>query len=350
MERIFEMRAKGFFPGRIAETFNGEKILTPHDYLVRQTGKYLSAKSYHLWTQLCVRKILQNPAYIGNLALQRRTTVSYKNHKAVLRPEEDWIVTENAHPAIISKELWDRVREVEKSVSQGKKTRTGFVHPLSGFMYCADCGSKMKLEYYALKKNGKKRDIVYAFNCGGHKRYGKSFCFSHYVKAADIEKLICDDVKKRAKFIIANELEVKENFISRQTQFMRREQFEKQTELANDKARRKKLDSLIESAFEEKLEGKIPADICVKLIEKYSAERQDLDTEINELEQVLSSVQQLSIDADEFIGRIKKHMRDVLVTRELCLELLDKIVVGAPNESGQPQKIEIYYKINLDAA
>ena len=267
-----------------------------------------------------------------------------------MRPEEDWIVTENAHPAIISKELWDRVREVEKSVSQGKKTRTGFVHPLSGFMYCADCGSKMKLEYYALKKNGKKRDIVYAFNCGGHKRYGKSFCFSHYVKAADIEKLICDDVKKRAKFIIANELEVKENFISRQTQFMRREQFEKQTELANDKARRKKLDSLIESAFEEKLEGKIPADICVKLIEKYSAERQDLDTEINELEQVLSSVRQLNIDADEFIGRIKKHMRDVSVTRELCLELLDKIVVGAPNESGQPQKIEIYYKINLDAA
>lgn len=350
VERIFEMRAKGISPGRIAETFNGEKILTPHDYLVKQTGKYLSAKSHHLWTQLCVRKILQNPAYIGNLALQRRTTVSYKNHKAVLRPEEDWIVTENAHPAIISKELWDRVREVEKSVSRGKKTRTGFVHPLSGFMYCADCGSKMKLEYYSLKKNGKKSDIVYAFNCGGHKRYGKSFCFSHYVKAADIEKLICDDVKKRAKFIIANESEVKENFISRQTQFMRREQFEKQTELANDKARRKKLDSLIESAFEEKLEGKIPADICVKLIEKYSAERQNLDTEINELEQVLSSVQQLSIDADEFIGRIKKHMRDVSVTRELCLELLDKIVVGAPNESGQPQKIEIYYKINLDAA
>ena len=58
VERIFEMRAKGISPGRIAETFNGEKILTPHDYLVKQTGKYLSAKSHHLWTQLCVRKIL----------------------------------------------------------------------------------------------------------------------------------------------------------------------------------------------------------------------------------------------------------------------------------------------------
>ena len=57
---------------------------------------------------------------------------------------------------------------------------------------------------------------------------------------------------------------------------------------------------------------------------------------------MLSSVQQATIDADEFIGRIKKHIRDVSVTRELCLELIDKIAVGAQNESGQPQNIEIY--------
>lgn len=140
------------------------------------------------------------------------------------------------------------------------------------------------------------------------------------MKAADIEKLICDDVKKRAKFIIANEIDVKENFISRQAQLAHREQFEKQNELVNGKDRRKKLDSFIESAFEEKLEGKIPADLCVKLIEKYSAERQELDIKIGELEQELANVRQANIDADEFIGRIKKHLRDVSVTRELCVE------------------------------
>ena len=217
-------------------------------------------------------------------------------------------------------------------------------------MYCADRGSKMKLGYYFLKKNGAKSGIVYTFNCGGHKRYGKSFCFNHYVKATDIEKLICDDVNRRAKFIIANEAEVKASFISKQTQLLRREQFERQTELTVKKERRKKLDHLIESAFEEKLEGKIPADLCVNMIDKYSAERQALDIAIGELEKELSSVQQLNADTDKFIGRIKKHLRDVSLTRELCYELLDKIVVGAPKEDGQPQKMEIYYKINLDAA
>lgn len=41
---------------------------------------------------------------------------------------------------------------VEKSVSQGKKTKRGYTHPLSGFLYCADCGGKMKLNY--IKRNG----------------------------------------------------------------------------------------------------------------------------------------------------------------------------------------------------
>ena len=90
-------------------------------------------KTYHLWTDASVRKILENPAYIGNLALQRRTSVSFKNHKAVYRPEEEWIVTENAHPAIISKELWRRVKEVEKSVSQGKKLEKDILIHFQGF-------------------------------------------------------------------------------------------------------------------------------------------------------------------------------------------------------------------------
>lgn len=64
----------------------------------------------------------------------------------------------------------------------------------------------------------------------------------------------------------------------------------------------------------------------------------------------MANARQANIDADEFIGRIKKHLHDVSIIRELCVELLDKIVVGAPNENGKPQKIEIYYKINLDAA
>lgn len=78
---------------------------------------------------------------------------------------------------------WDRVREVEKSVSQGKKTKRGYTHPLSGFLFCADCGSKMKLNY--INRNGA---MDFNFNCGSHVRLGKAYCFSHHIAAKVLEK------------------------------------------------------------------------------------------------------------------------------------------------------------------
>ena len=64
-----------------------------------------------------------------------------KNHKWQRRPEEEWIVIENAREAIVSQKLWDKVKEVEKAVGHGKYTVRGYMHPLSGLMYCADCGA-----------------------------------------------------------------------------------------------------------------------------------------------------------------------------------------------------------------
>lgn len=54
-------------------------------------------------------------------------------------------------------------------------------------------------------------------------------------------------------------------------------------------------------------------------------------------------------DVDDFIMRVKKHMFDVTLTRALCFELIDKIVIGRA-VSGEPQSIGIYYKVDLNLA
>lgn len=48
-------------------------------------------------------------------------SVSYKNHKRFKKDQSEWIIVYNTHPPIISQELWDRVREREKSVAQGRQ-------------------------------------------------------------------------------------------------------------------------------------------------------------------------------------------------------------------------------------
>ena len=141
--RMFEMRAKGISPNKIADALNEEGIKTPADYKEEKFGIPNTRKSHHLWSCATVKQILTNPTYLGHLVQMRTTTLSYKNKKTVKRDPEDMVWVYNTHEAIVSQELWDKCREMEASVSQGKKNRTGVVLPLSGLAYCADCGAKM---------------------------------------------------------------------------------------------------------------------------------------------------------------------------------------------------------------
>ena len=152
VKRIFEMRASGLSPHKIADILNAEGVLNPSRYCLERYGVVGRRENVGLWSFCGVNSILQNPTYLGHMVQQRDSTVSYKNHKRYVKDESEWITVYNTHEPIITQELWDKVREVEKSVAQGRKTKRGYTHPLSGFLFCADCGGKMKLNYMKILK------------------------------------------------------------------------------------------------------------------------------------------------------------------------------------------------------
>ena len=145
VRRIFEMRSQGISPRHIADKLNEEKVPTPSYYYYAKLGKPNPRRTTHLWGAERISVICKNPTYLGHLAQMRTTTVSYKNHKTVKKDTSEWVIVYNTHEPIISQEIWDKVREIEKSVSQGKRDKHGQIMPLSGLMYCADCGEKMRL-------------------------------------------------------------------------------------------------------------------------------------------------------------------------------------------------------------
>ena len=345
VRRIFEMRAQGLTPRKIADILNAENILTPNDYRLSKTGVTTVPASLHLWNTSVLRTLLDNPAYIGTLAQHRTTTVSYKNHKWQRRPKEDWIVIENAHEPIISKELWDRVKEVESSVSHGKHTKRGYMHPLSGLLYCADCGAKMRLGWNMPK------DIPYFnFNCGTRSRCGSSACFSHFISVPVLEKLILRDIAEKAEKILGHETEFRRRYLERQAYLADKNQTETRKELKKAEKRLNELDKLIETAFEEKVKGKIHESVCLKLIEKYTAEQSELQDKVAVLTQGLEDVRQVKTDADEFIRRLQRYCKEPKLTREMCLSLFEKIIIGGKETvTGKPQEIFIFYKIDINS-
>ena len=145
VRNIFEMRASGISPHHIADKLNEDGVPIPSDYYYAKLGKPNPRRTRHMWSPETVRQILHNFTYLGHLVQLRTRTVSYKNHKVIKNDEEDMIVVKNTHEPIVSQKLWDRVREMEQSVSQGKRNSSGYVANLSGLIYCQDCGNKVRL-------------------------------------------------------------------------------------------------------------------------------------------------------------------------------------------------------------
>ena len=351
VRRIFEMRASGMTPRKIADVLNAEKVLTPNNYRIATTGINGVRNPSHLWHTTVLRTLLSNQAYIGNLVQHKSTTISYKNHKWQRRPEEEWIVVENAHEAIIPRDLWDKVKEVEQAVGHGKHTARGFMHPLSGLMLCADCGAKMRLGWNTtyIKRLGRE-NTYFNFNCGTKSRMGSSACFSHFITVPVLEQIVRQDVAAKAQMIIGREAEFKRRYLEQQAMLDGANQSEVKKELKKAEKRLLELDKLIEAAFEEKVAGKLPESVCVKLIEKYTAEQTALQERTVALTQGLEQAAQAKTDVDEFIRRLELYFNAPTLTREMCLALFDRLVIGGKETvTGKPQEIHIYYKIDIDS-
>ena len=112
VRRMFEMRAKGISPNKIAQTFNDEKIPTAADYKEQKFSIPNTRTSHHLWSCATVKQFLNNPIYLGHLVQMRTTNLSYKNKKIIRREPEDMVWVYNTYEAIVSQELWDKCREM----------------------------------------------------------------------------------------------------------------------------------------------------------------------------------------------------------------------------------------------
>ena len=343
VKRIFEMRASGLSPHKIADKLNEDKIPNPSKYSFDKYGIVGKRNHFGLWSFVAINSILKNPTYLGHMAQQRWSSISYKNHKRYKKDESEWIVVKNTHEPIITQELWDKVREVEKSVAQGRKTKRGYTHPLSGFLFCADCGGKMKLNY--INRDGK---LYFNFNCGNHLRLGKSYCFSHFIQAKDIEAIVLDDIQTMAQRIVLDEKTIREDFIRHNAELADQAIKSAKKKLQIKRKRTEELSRLMQLAYEDRLKGKMPEDICIGFIQKYSDEQKKLEAEIEELEAKLTETENTIQSADDFIRNIKKYLEAPELTREMCYELIDRIIVGGhPKHTGKEREIDIVYKVDV---
>ena len=203
----------------------------------------------------------------------------------------------------------------------------------------------MKLSTIISRSTGKR---LYRFDCGHHVRYGKAYCFSHFIAASILEEIVLDDIREMAKSIVLDEKAIREEFIRHNAELADKAIKSAKKELQAKRKRIEELSRLMQVAYEDRVKGKMPEDICIGFIQKYSEEQKRLEAEIVDTEKKLTETEDTIQSADEFIRNIKKYLEAPELTREMCYELIDRIIVGgSPTVTGKERTIDIVYKVDI---
>ncbi len=173
-------------------------------------------------------------------------------------------------------------------------------------------------------------------------------CFSHYISAKVLEEIILGDIREMAQRIVLDEKAIREEFIRHNAELADKAVKSTKKELQGKKKRIEELSRLMQIAYEDRMKGKMPEDICVEFIRKYSDEKKMLAEEIIELETRLTETESKQQSVDDFIRDIKKYLNAPELTREMCYELIDRIVIGGlPESEEETRMIDVVYKVDI---
>ena len=328
VRRIFDLRAQGNGHYKIAAILNADGIPSPKTYYYMTLGREHHRYEMTAWSDMTIKKILKNEVYLGHLVQNKTGHISYKNHKQVPKPREEWIKVENTHEPLIDKELWDFVQATENHPSRKRSGKNGMVSLFAGILCCMDCGGAMRFSTdYRKRKNGKPSEYK-AYLCNRYMSGGRQACSAHYINQKLLVELVTLDIRTKACLAQNNPDELKAKLLEkREAASMEQTKAMRSALTALDK-RLAELEKLVRAAYEDKVMGRIPEAICVKLLKQYEAERAEKLENKQKLAVKLAESAADTKSIDDWLSVIQDYTQLETLDRPTLVRLINKIEVG----------------------
>ena len=348
VKRIFQLTIEGFGPYEIARMLFEERVETPAVYEARRgSGIWKSRTEFpnpFNWSGYAVGMILSKPEYMGDTVNFRTHKESYKDKHSVACPREDWLIFRDTHDAIVDRDTWMLAQKLRKTP---RRTDTlGVANPLTGLLYCADCGEKM----YNHRSRGNPEKGKYPsdfFDCSTYtlsRQKRNKACSGHYITTKALNALILETIRTASTYAVTNQDEFLERV--RAASQIRQQDAVKEVrrKLNKDRRRRDELDGIIKKLYESFALGRISEERFDSLLTEYEAEQKALALSVDEAEEHLSSFAQDTVRAEQFLALAKKYTDFSELTTPMINEFIDKIVVHAPEKSDgeRVQQVDIY--------
>ena len=341
VRKIFEMRAQNYGYAKIAGILNSEGVLSPREYLYHVQGKEYPYKIRSVWMIKAVKDIMKNEAYLGHRVQLRHGVMSYKIHKAVHTPEEEWIRVENAHEAIIDRATWDAAREINEKAKAGYKGKKPAPALFRGMLRCADCGGTFNvLKTTHRYPSGVTWSANY-YKCARCALSGGTACTAHYISENALKQILLADIQKYATLISTDRDAIIKTLQARTRATPART--DNAAELERLRKRLAELDRKVAALYEDKVSGIISGQMFTMTLNECESEREAIAAEHAQL----MSEQDQTGNILDWMALVTKHSGVQDVDRNLLAELVDRIEIYEPEtvNGTVKQNIRVFYKL-----
>ena len=343
VRRIFSLTLEGYGPYQIACKLSADRIEIPVVHLARfneGVNRSKPVKDPYGWGSSTIVNILKKREYLGH-TINFKTRKHFKDKKSHYVSEDEWTIFENTHEAIIDQQTFDLAQKIRSNVRR-YPNGWGEAAPLTGLLYCADCGGKM---YVHRTNNGKR---ISQYTCSNYTKVpcGTLCPTQHRINESAVLTLVSDTLRAIAEYSRNGRTEfihtVQETQVAQQSADISK----KRRRLAAAQKRAGELEKLICKIYEDNALGKLPDARYRALDAQYAKEQDALEIEIAELEKAVTGYEQSQKSAEKFIALIDKYENFDTLTNTMLNEFVEKILVHERSRKGSQdttQEIEIYF-------
>jgi len=326
---IFRLFLDGKNRNQIAVYLKNEQIPTPTFYMKDRgrgtaKSKTLNEENRYKWNKATLTRILTRQEYCGDV-VNFKTAKHFRDKRNHYVDRSQWQITENVHEPIVDRADFENVQRILENIPVKRPNGDGEIHPLSGLLFCKDCGAKMhiRIDY----RNGGKRHIAYCSEY--HKGKARNpKCNSPHIMDADLlMQTVSEVLKKIAEYSISNRADfealVKKSLDVQQTDRTKKQQ----KRVPQITMRLEQIEKVLDKLYEDNALGAIPQDRYEQMSQKYSEEYYTLKAELAEIKEQLSAFENAGGRAQRFVKLTERYADFAELTPAILNEFISKIEV-----------------------
>ena len=208
-------------------------------------------------------------------------------------------------------------------------------------LFCADCGHVMYQQRYQNKN--RKQDC---YICGSYKKRTRD-CTAHFIRTDLLTAGVLSNLRQVTEYAAKHESRFVKLLIQQNEIGGKRKTAAATKQLEQAQERISEISRMIKRLYEDNVNGKISDERFMELSADYEQEQRELKDRAAALQAELDKSQAATVNAEKFMGIVRKHLAFEELTPTLLREMIEKIVVHecSYDENGtRRQDIEIYYR------